>query len=313
MYWSWLKKVLALAGIFAPIQAVAILCGPVFSMEYGAHGRVEIKPSAQHGPKATEYAKILEHVDGLLGPLSPATSSVVSVDNIFIFSVFDPTTFRISVGLRPARMGAKHPAHNFTTLIHEYGHAVFETNMLLRNKSFQKLFADFSALEKSSELMDLSSHKLTPYWNLRGAFHELFADVVTLAATKDPKALHNVLRDSRESYDKISELLLRDFSDGRHGEARRLWKNAYQQRVIEEGDIYFALLPARWEIWKLARNHIKSENYQRNLIPAVYEVLEKHYMQILESGNPQELGRSGFDNIEVINQRLIEDLQKALD
>lgn len=325
VYLNWLKKVLALAGIIAPLQSGAFMpaCGPVFSMEYAADGRVEVKPPAQHGPKAAEYAKVLEQVDALLGPLSPATSALISVDNAFVFSVFDPTTFRISVGLRPAYMGPKHPAHNFTTLIHEYGHAVFETNMLMRNKKFQKLYAEFSSLEKRIEQTEGSLRdtlrsrqaKLLPLWNLRGAFHELFADVVTLTATKDPKALQSVLRDSRESYDKHSapELLLRDFTDGRHSQALRVWKKELQHRVLEGEDPYFAFLPVRWEIWKLSRNHIKSENYQKTLIPKVYEILERHYMHLLESGEPQKIGRGGFDNIEVINQRIVEDLREILD
>lgn len=344
---------LAALGLFAPSSAQATFaekCGPLFSSEYALQGRLEILPSALGGPKPSEYVHTLEKVHAILGPLQAPTETRITIDRAFIFSSFNAENFSLSVGLRPDKMGSKHPSINQHTLIHEYGHAVFEKNLMRDLESYRHLRREYLELQerqkiledKANELGSISDRETDPktkkdlemrvqetmselfwvndrtkelgrYWKVRSAAHELFADVITLATTKDPKAIEQVLRDRTEKYAPHSsrELLLRDFTSGRHHKSHQTWKKESPFYVGFAGDLYYAFLPARWELWRLTKTRIESDAYRRTLAPKVFEILVRHLSEAFAK-SPAELGAKGFKDIEALNERIIEDLRKEL-
>lgn len=324
-------------------------CGPIFSSNYALNGRIEVRPSALYGPAAADFAKTILQVDSLLAPLQPATEARVFIDNVFAFSLFDARDFSISVGLRPSAMGNKHPAINQNILIHEYSHAVFEKNLMRDLESYKHLrqenlellnkedilHAEADALgeqaswatgteqirlktlaeEKRAEAMFVTKRlqQLTSFWNLRSGLHELFADSVTLATTRDPRSISDLLKNAEQRSRDHSpeELLLRDFGDGRHHLNRAAWKKEQNLESKYATDVYYAFLPARWELWKLAKSRLKSDNYRKNLIPKVFEILERNLSEILTK-KPDEIGPLGIKEIERVNQQIIEDFRREL-
>lgn len=349
---KWLTITLAMLGPFAPhiSHAFGDSCGPIFSSQYALQGRIEVRPSALKGPAATDFADTLLKVESLLGPLLPAPEARITIDNVFSLSAFNAGDFTISVGLRPNRMGSKNPTINQRTLMHEYSHAIFEKNLMKDLESYKHFRKEFIELinkedqlhmeateigQRAKETTDpiekarlkqletekmaeaefafLRKKELMPYWNLRSALHELFADTLTVTATRNPKAMHEILRDAEETYKKHSsqEIYLRNFTDGRHHLNRQIWQKEHPFFGSYAADPYYALLPARWELWKISKNKIKSDNYQKTLIPKVFSILERNLSEILAK-RPEEIGSRGFKDIEKLNAQIIEDFRNEL-
>lgn len=311
-----LPMTLAALSLFAPLSGQATFaekCGPLFSSEYALKGRLEVLPSALAGPKPLEYAQTLEKVHEILGPLQPPLETRITIDRAFIFSSFNAENFTLSVGLRPEKMGPKHPSINQHTLIHEYGHAVFEKNLMLGLESYRHLRREYLELQERQATLEKKANELGKHWRIRSAAHELFADVIALATTKDPKAIEQVLGDRTEKYAPHSsrELLLRDFAAGHHHKSYQTWKKESPFYVGFAGDLYYAFLPARWELWNLAKTRIESDNYRRKLAPKVFDILVRHLSEAFAK-NPADLGAKGFKDIEALNERIIEDLRKEL-
>ena len=348
----WLTITLAALGAFAPVSlwAYAEKCGPLFATEYSADGKVKVLPTGIKGPKAQEYADALTRVNLLLGDLLIPHETRVSVDHVFIFSTYSFEHNLISVGVRPADMGPKHPSVNLNTLVHEYGHAIFEKNLanfspIYRNlrdslieiaKEENRLNSDISTLNQhlrsekdTAEALDIQEHiailrqelhqvevlretKMN-HWNIRGAIHELFADIVAVTASKNPRALRETLENIEYRYQEHSSLIinLRDFADGRHHKNRQRWNKDHAQIVQNEGDIYYAFLPARWEFWQIVKGRIDSPNFQKQVIEKAFNILERHLDSELKK-SAADLRPSGFKNIEDLNNKIIEDFRREL-
>ncbi|AFY03407.1 hypothetical protein [Bdellovibrio bacteriovorus] len=348
----WMTITLAVLSAFAPgsLWAFGEKCGPIFASEYAKQGQIEVRPSGQKGPPAKDYAHTVDKINTLLGDLAVPHEVQIHVDSAFIFSTFNAQTYLISVGVRPEKMGKKHPAINQNTLMHEYAHAVFEKNMTLKSSSYKTLREEQISLHtreenlhQQNDLLMLERDKLTDpalrqdmdkkiydiikeidsiaerrkeisaHWSLRSAVHELFADSLSIVATKDPKAMSKVLKSTAESYHPHTStvLQLRDFTEGRHHLSRQRWKKEYPFYSQFGGDLYYAFLPARWELWQIVKTRIGSANYQRTVIPKVFAILERHLSAELNKG-PEELKPRGFKDLEALNQRIIEDFRREL-
>lgn len=348
----WMTITLAVLSTFAPgtLWAIGEKCGPIFASEYAKLGQIEVKPSGQKGPPAKDYAHTVDKINSLLGDLAIPTEVKIQVDNVFIFSTFNSQNYEISVGLRPDKMGRKHPSVNQNTLMHEYAHAVFEKNMTLKSENYARLRTEEITLHTREEQLHAQSDslmsqregttdpnlrqeidlkleantkeldqitarrkELSAHWGLRSAVHELFADSLSMITMKDPKAMSSILKSTAEEYrpHTSTALQLRDFAEGRHHLSRQRWKKEYPFYSQFGGDLYYAFLPARWELWQIVKTRIGSDNYQRTLIPKVFATLEKNLGQELTKG-AEELKPRGFKDLEGLNQRIIEDFRREL-
>lgn len=348
---SGLATVLSLMGVFCSSSAFAQRCESLFSSEYALKGRVEVEASALKGPKAEEFAKTLLEIESFLAPLEIPTETGVRVGTAFRVSSFNAGDFQVYVGLRPDSMGKMHPKVNQVTLAHEYGHAIFEKNLLKDLESYKSIKQDALTLEKLLEdtvaeaksmayradvtfnkekkkelenrAMDKAleavalSEKMKAfrkYWAIRSAHHELFADTIALVTTRDPKAVSDLLT-SREKSEKAKEhssadINRRDFTDGRHHLNEQRWVKEHPLFSGFLGDVYYAFLPARWELWKITKNKIKSDNYRKALPYKVFSILERNLSESFVR-NPNELG-NGFKDLQKMNEQIIEDFRREL-
>lgn len=146
-----LCTILSFTGIFCQVFAYAQeKCASVLSSDYS--GRMEVLPEALWGPKASEFTRTLDTIDTYLGPLQPATEVRVRVGTHFAFSHFNALNFNIYIGLRPKEMGDIHPKVHQGILAHEYGHAIFEKNLLKDLESYKILKKEFVNLALFKEL-----------------------------------------------------------------------------------------------------------------------------------------------------------------
>ncbi|AHZ85617.1 hypothetical protein Bb109J_c3583 [Bdellovibrio bacteriovorus] len=348
----WMTITLAVLSAFAPgsLWAFGEKCGPVFASEYAKLGQIEVKPSGQKGPPANDYARTVDKIHSLMGDLAIPHEVQIQIDSAFIFSTFNAESYQISVGVRPDKMGKKHPAINQNTLMHEYAHAVFEKNMTLRSPGYKTLREEQISLHAREDNLHATNDalmaeqakatdpavrqeldkkiyeiikeidavaerrkELSAHWSLRSAVHELFADSLSMVVTKDPKSMSSVLKSAGENYRPHSSTVLqfRDFTEGRHHLSRQRWKKEYPFYSQFGGDLYYAFLPARWELWQIVKTRIGGDNYQRTVIPKVFAILEKHLSLELNKG-PEELKPRGFKDLEALNQRIIEDFRREL-
>lgn len=318
-------------------------CGPIFSSTFELQGRIEVARSVQDILPSSEYAQAILHVDGLLGDLVIPKTVPITIGKGFIFSSFDSVRHQVFVGIRPQEMGSKNPNINIHTLNHEYGHAIFEMNLLDRSSEFRAfrekyiqsekqidtLQSNISRLEKEAEsnvelqadvlklkedLKKLKkNHRLElGKYNFTSGLHEVFADLTAVLAAKDPRAIEKIARKQSDTYKPHSSdaLKLRDFSEGEHHLSRQRWDKEHPFYTQFAGDVYYAFLPVRWEIWSLMKSRMHGPEYEKALLGKVFAVLQKH----LEDGlrNPSKLGSKGFDSINLVNQQIIQDLRQIL-
>lgn len=318
-------------------------CGPIFSSTFELQGRIEIARSVSEILPSSEYAQAILQVDGLLGDLVIPAAVPITIGKGFIFSSFDSARHQVFVGIRPQEMGAKNPHINIHTLNHEYGHAIFEMNLLKRSSEFRRfrdsyiqsekqidtLQSEISRLEKEAEIKvelrtevtklkeDLKVikkvHRLElGKYNFSSGLHEVFADLTAVLAAKDPRAIEKIARKQSETYKPHSSdaLKLRDFSEGEHHLSRQRWDKEHPFYTQFAGDVYYAFLPVRWELWNLMKSRMHGPEYEKALLGKVFAVLQKH----LEDGlrNPSKLGSKGFDSINLVNQQIIQDLRQIL-
>lgn len=346
-----LSMVLAVTGLFGPVVSFAApQCQGIFASEYALKGQVEVLPSGQKGLRAQDYADRILEIHKMLGPLAIPDQAKITVGDNFKQSSFNAGTWNVYVGLRPDSMGAKNPRANLGTLSHEYGHAIFEKNLMKDLESYKSLRNDVLTLEarlqktvdaanqlqykadvtfdkkakedllnqakdKRAEADVLAKQKreITSYWAVRRALHEIFADATALVATKDPQVIREVLENEEKSYKEHSsdELMLRDFTSGRNHLDQKRWLKEAPAITQLFGDIYYAFLPVRWELWKAVRSHIDSENYRKELLPKVFTILERNLSEVM--AQPYDsLGPIGFKGLGPMNVQIIKDIRSEL-
>ncbi len=339
-------------GLFCPslAKAAAPECSGLFSSEYDLKGRIEVQAAVVGQLPITAYAKRLAEIDALLGNLAPATDSPILVGTEFRASSYALATKKIYLGLRTPEMGKKNSEINLNVLAHEYGHAVFEKNLQKDLESYQVLIKEIIKVESQiaqatemnkrltyradvtldksmkADLLALAKDKaddlqilwkrykgIQGYWSVRSALHELFADAVSLAVTKDPKSIERVLSNKEERYKQHSshDIILRDMTDGRNHKNVQTWNRDAWLHTKIGGDIYYAFLPARWALWKVSKSRIGGEQYRKEFLTKVFTILERHLSETL-ARSADDIGYKGFKNIEKMNQQIIEDFQREL-
>lgn len=300
----WMSIILSGLSAFVPAVAhagFASSCASIFASEYTLEGRIEVTPKGQSGPKAADYALTLKKADALLGDLLIPKETTVEVGNLFIFSNFDPKEFTIYIGVRPDSMGKKHPNINQNSLVHEYGHAILEKNLINKVPDYQK---------QMTAIRDSASNGTSPAELIQIALHEFFADAVAVLTTKNPNAVSEVLYDSSRPLKKFSynDFSLRRQTDGKNPQALQQWRELLKTEEIRQ-DPGFILLPSRWRFWQLIKTRIDGERYQKQVLTKIFPHLEKEIKALLlnptlKTATPQE--------IESLNQRLIQHLNEVL-
>jgi hypothetical protein len=327
----WMSMILSSVSALGPSAAWAReSCGPLFEKEYAMNGRIEVEASALKGPKASDYAARITKIDSLLTNLIRPNETNVVVHDLMMFSSFSPVELTVYVGLRPGSdMGKKHENVNQTTLTHEYGHAIFETNLRAQIPGFKEI---------SLRMHENSNDRFVPAI-LHLGFHELFADAVTLVTTKNPEALPELLSMRRKSKKQLEAeyefqtktappedrpygveeqmpiskkysrevLSLRGMRDGYSHHVQQKWQELIQDEYVRI-DPYFIFLPARWHLWQVVKTRIDSENYQKTILVKVFGIL-KEEMIYAHFKYPETLSAA---DIEAINLRIIKKLDAAL-
>lgn len=307
--YSHLASILtAFVALFGPIKASSSpnQCASLFSSDYGMNGRLEVISSVSGALPISKYEKRITDINNLLGKLLPPDESSIKIGSIFSFSTYDPIDGRIYVGIRPQSMGLVNPEVNLTTLTHEYGHAVFEKNLLQSSAQYRKLKSEVLKMNESDNHDAFS--KIQPAWLIRSGIHEVFADVLTLVTTKDPKSISKIQLDKLDEQQStpIGELLLRDFTSGRKSQSFLLWSYETHNQSINNQNIYFSFLPVRWELWKIIKSRLDGSLYQKQLLTKVFNILEKNLNKALD------VESNKTEDIIKLNQQIIKDLRNEL-
>ncbi len=220
----------AFAMVMFSTSAYAFLkCDKIFLSEYGLSGRIEVKRSGQDVVQVKTFEDAITRADSLLGTLSKPSEVQISIDGIFALSSYDPIRKAVSAGVLDASTLKKNPNLNTTVLVHEYGHAILDKNLLDKNVSYQEYFqsqlsiqrrADNAAYEVAVAKMSVNSsqgvekanaeqkllklqenlksikaekQKLEAEQNIYNAFHEYFADLTSVVTHKNAKVMHQML------------------------------------------------------------------------------------------------------------------------
>lgn len=341
----WLFILFAVVGAIWPLPSYALgsnrQCSDVFMSEYAKQGFIEVLPSAKSLAEPAEtYAQLITEANDHLGSLQPPKETRIKVTSVYGASGFNGVDFSITFGLRKKDERSLHPAKQRVILLHEYGHAVFENNLILQSQTYRDLrnasFRIEQDLQASSALLselrknrapediielardqhaDLKKREkeLGQKMMIRSAYHEIFADVLSYSITGDPRANAKVITDpaSLPKAHSKEDLQLRDMTSGRHHLQRQAWENHAEMQIKIIGNYHMAFLPVQWEIARLTKTKIKSEQYRRQLPEKVFKVLLKNFQEDLQQ-TPKEMGPSGLESIERLNQKIIADLRATL-
>lgn len=317
-------------------------CARVLAFDYALGGRLQLDPRAQDLAEPVEtYAEIIKKIDADIAPLLAPTETKIKIDTAHIFSAFDDRDFSVSVGVRPADFQPFSKKANRNILIHEYGHAVFEKNLVAQSPEYREMRKYGVALERDLLTNDVVLKKLQkqndrgPEWTtaiaennrlkklaedfinlkrLRYAYHEVFADTLVWAMTKNPKAIRqgteNLLAPAPEH--SVASLQMRDLDAGLDPVNVQTWKEKMEFVVFINSDIYFPFLPVRWELWSLSKDKIHDEAYRKALPEKVFRILLKNFIEDLQHSPKAFDARGKLDEVIRLNDKIIQDLRQAI-
>lgn len=136
-----------------------------------------------------DVAQVIANIKGFLGkelgsPRSIDLKMVDTMDNAF----FSPEEHALEVPFQ-LLMGeyTKHPNFTHPVWAHEYGHSVFEANLITKEKQWQSMMAKMLGRPANSELVGRAMEfMVTPY-------NEFFADVIGVLYSGQGDALYRAL------------------------------------------------------------------------------------------------------------------------
>ncbi len=224
------------------------------------------------------FAKVKNEVDTLIGPLAPAE---VSVKRSLYFwdSQFNLETFEIVIGMQHKVRDLFLPQSlDHVTMAHEYGHALLEKNIPI-------------AVEYDQ--------------SIRSSFHELFADVVAITYTRNPRSLRDLTQKFHPNYDNHM---------GRNFEVdTSLHYKDWKSKVTETIGIknpYEMMNPVKWALWDIVKNKIHSDSYRKKIIPLFLKALKPYFVKWTERSRDYP---DTIDTTEMVqvNQQIIKALYKS--
>ena len=224
------------------------------------------------------FAIVKNEVDTLIGPLAPADVSVKK-SLYFLDSQFNLETFEIVIGMQHKVRDLFSPLSlDHVTMAHEYGHAILEKNI--------PIAVDYDQ-------------------SIRSSFHELFADVVAITYTRNPRSL----RDLTQKFDPNFENHM-----GRNFEVDlNLYYKDWKSKVTETIGIenpYEMMNPVKWALWDIVKNKIHSDSYRKKIIPLFLEAMKPNFVKWTERSRDYP---DTIDTTEMVrvNQQIIKVLYKS--
>ncbi len=217
------------------------------------------------------FSEVKTEIDGLIGNLEPARVKLL-LNSLFKYSQFNAKTKQLTLGLYNGKILS---SQDRVTLAHEYGHAIFE-----RYYPWNDEFYD---------------------GEVRTSFHELFADIVAITYTENPKALSKLVLVS-------PAFMSRDFSiDGAQHYKNWFKKFNNEDRIVES---YPMMNPVRWAFWDLVKDKIHSDSYRRKMIPVFFEVIQPYFIEALQQLEKERESIRSKEMI-VINEKIVEGLYES--
>ncbi len=339
---TFLSLVSAFCSSVAWAQESVNSCSRIFAFEYALGGRMQLDPRAEELAEPVEvYAEIIKKIDKDIAPLLAPTETKIKIDTAHIFSAFDDRDFSVSVGVRPLEFQPFSKKANRNILIHEYGHAVFEKNLVANSPEYREMRKYGVALEKELVANDVLVRKLQkqadrgPEWTtviaeqnrlkklaedfinlkrLRYAYHEVFADALVWASTTNPKAIRQGAENLAAPVAEYSveSLQMRDLDAGLDPHNMQLWKDKLELIVFIKSDIYFPFLPVRWELYSLSKDKMHDENYRKALPNKVFKILLRNFVEDLEQSPKAFDTRGKAEEIIRLNEKIIHDLRQTI-
>lgn len=203
-------------------------------------------------------------------------------------------------------------------LVHEYGHALFEKNLMHASEVYRKVRPELEIAESSSKV---GREKLGDRFNrtrkiflLSSALHEFFADVVAVTYFQDPRAAEKAELFSKTLPTPYSweQFERREFDLAPSTNREAEWERSLGL-AIWASNPYHILLPARWEFWSRFQSEILSSDIsvRAKVISRTFAALERVLNRIL-LWNDEQIGRPQFEveQSKLLNQMVIEELQK---
>ncbi|MFP5519538.1 MAG: hypothetical protein ACLGGX_06515 [Bdellovibrionia bacterium] len=328
-------------------QAEAPRCSNVFSFEYTYGGRIAIDKKVLGVLPAQEYAQAIRAVDQRLGTLSVPHEFDIQVGKGLVFSNMNTSTSTVFVGVKSFSSQPHHADNkiNLVTLMHEYGHAVFEKNFLRVNPTYRVLrlklieFAELqSRFESDKNLLDKAlaegrsfselealqtrfernikksrelAEQVGSLSKIHEAMHEVFADTVAVFITKDPKAMAQIVEktENGEIQSAYSQLNRRNFAMGKRPGMQKFWEKEVLNLKHDSADGYFVMLPVRWALWDIMRTQMSHPQFEREFLPKLFKVLEKNFNDVVQRGDSAQSGQP-YGDILRLNRQIIDDLKR---
>lgn len=180
-----------------------------------------------------------------------------------------------------------------------------------RKQALEKEIAETSA---KIEALTRDRLRAVTVYTVSSALHEFFADSVALVRHKDPEAIKDIVQDYKTdpAPGSYPDLLRREFDVNHRDLREKQWAKLLPWATFTN-DVYFMLLPARWELWQIVKTHIDSPNYQEQVLAKVYKAVENVLAEAL-SWSPSEMTGVKLSPVQAkkLNTRLIEELHKSL-
>lgn len=299
---SWLAKFVTL---FVALTALPVLAesqqSPVLlpiTMEAGAPDLFPAEALTQH----------LAKVNSLLGTLAIPTETKITVGGRYLDSNLDRGTFELYVGM-------KNSPEQLVSLTHEYGHAILDKNLVLNSEAYRLVKPSLLSRAEDRKAGKPGVDRAEKIFKIVTTLHEFFADVVAVTAHQDPQALRHFTIEFKKDLTEgsMDDLTTRDFETRADSPRHQNWKK-FLPFAMYVGDFYYALLPARWEFWNLAKNSVMHPEPQPVLLSKVYKAVEKVLDEVLRQWTDAEMGGKKLEPelVERLNQRLIEELRVQL-
>lgn len=223
----------------------------------------------------------------------------------------NPVNRVIQIGQKDFHFRSINPKTAEAVLFHEYGHHIFEQNLLADMPKYKDFFNLF--VLDSTKVVPLKPYHhevVQMLWNLRSAVHEIFCDVVAVTVVGDSEAIFDSVRSTPNDFLKYNpnELNQRAFDR----KSKNLPYKAWQKQIQNgESDIYFYFLPVRWAFWELSKNKMKTQKQRQQLIPLTYQILFDFINKAMNSNDPNLIDLSRPENIIRMNQEMIEQMEKV--
>jgi hypothetical protein len=273
------RMVAVLLFLGAAVSRAAPLCRDVLMAD-----RVTVSEEAVGVFGKDSYERVLRVADGLLGTLSIPDATTVKIlgrEHHPGGAGHNSFTHEVTATL------AQQTRYTGTILSHEYGHAVFDKNIGLRNPKYNLIPVLYLKMGSMTDAQKVDFLKLI---FVRRAYHELFADTMAVVVKKDLRGNRDALEIPEPTEDRRDvETVLRywvgtgsrDFTAPWNPEVAKIWSSLIESSKLKNKDPYFWLAPARTFLGEKLKPLLKQPERRRHILEQVFDILYKEMDQIM--------------------------------